>query len=235
LAALLKDSKQEMAVRANIAGSIAGLGAGSYAYYPDLLKLVLEKKPQDPRGEMDMKLGRALVSMCADPYAAGLVKDKELFYAAANQLMAHKRAYGRAVGVKMISQVPLEEFYRVADSVKTIMDDQDLTYTSYHNFDPKIESVGMSASLAIKSDIEGALAAFDSDTGKGGFKIRMLMSVLPVYGANAKYILPKVKEIKPGKFQKQWDKIIADIEKADPVDAKKLLTFDEAKDFGKGK
>ncbi len=79
LAALLKDSKQEMAVRANIAGSIACLGEGAYAYYPDLLKLVLEKKPQDALGDIDMKLGRALVSMCEDPYAAGLVKDKEFF------------------------------------------------------------------------------------------------------------------------------------------------------------
>jgi hypothetical protein len=235
LAALLKDSKQEMVVRADIAGAIACLGAGAYAYYPDLLKLVLEKKPQDPLGEIDMKLGRALVSMCADPYAAGLVKDKELFYAAANKLMAHRRAHGRAAGVKMISEVPLEEFYRVADSVKTIMDDQDLTYTSYHNFDPKIEAVGIYARLNIQGGIEGALAAFDSDTGKGGFKIRMLMSVLPVYGANAKYILPQVKEIKPGKFKNQWDKIIADIEKADPVAAKKLLTFDEAKNFGRRK
>lgn len=235
LAALLKDSKQEMSVRADIAGAIACLGAGAYAYYPDLLKLVVEQKPQDRLGEIDMQLGRALVAMCADPYAAGLVKDKELFYAAANKLMAHKRAYGRAAGVKMISAVPLEEFYRVADSVKTIMDDQELTYTSYHNFEPKIEAVGIYARLNIQGGIEGALAAFDSDTGKAGFKIRMLMSVLPVYGANAQYILPKVKEINPGKFKSQWDKIIADIEKADPVAAKKLLTFDEAKNFGKGK
>ncbi len=235
LAALLKDSKQEMSMRADIAGAIANLGAGAYAYYPDLLKLVLEKKTQDRLGEIDLKLGRALTTMCADPYAAGLVKDKELFYAAANKLMAHKRAFGRTTGVKMISQVPLEDFHWVADSVKTIMDDQELTYTSYHNFDPKIESVGIYARLNIQGGIEGALAAFDSDTGKGGFKIRMLMSVLPVYGANAKYILPKVKEINPGKFKGQWDKIIADIEKADPVAAKKLLTFEEAKNFGKGK
>lgn len=235
LAALLKDSKQEMAVRADIAGSIACLGAGAYPYYSDLLKLVLENKPQDRLGELDMQLGRALVSLCADPYAAGLVKDKELFYAAANKLMAHKRAHGRATGVKMVSAVPLEDFHWVADSVKIIMDDQDLTYTSYHNFEPKIEAVGIYARLNIQGGIEGALSAFDAETGKGGFKIRMLMSVLPVYGANAKYILPQVKEINPGKFKNQWDKIIADIEKADPVAAKKLLTFDEAKNFGKGK
>ncbi len=235
LAALMKDSKQEMSMRADIAGALACLGAGAYAYYPDLLKLVLEKKPEDRLGEIDMQLGRALVTMCADPYAAGLVKDKELFYAAANKLMAHKRAHGRATGVKMISQVPLEDFHGVADSVKTIMDDQDLTYTSYHNFEPKIEAVGIYARLNIQGGIEGALAAFDAETGKGAFKIRMLMSVLPVYGANAKYILPKVKEINPGKFKNQWDKIIADIENADPVAAKKMLTFDEAKNFGKGK
>lgn len=235
LAALLKDSKQEMTLRADIAGAIACLGAGAYPYFPDFLKLVLEEKPQDRLGEIDLKLGRALVAMCADPYAGGLVVDKELFYAVANKLMAHKRAYGRSMGVKMVSKVPLEDFHRVADSVKAIMDDQDLTYTSYHNFDPKIESVGIYARLNIQGGIEGALAAFDSDTGKGAFKIRMLMSVLPVYGANAQYILPKVKEINPGKFKNQWDKIIADIEKADPVAAKKLLTFEEAKNFGKGK
>jgi hypothetical protein len=235
LAALLKDSKQDMAVRSEIAGALSCLGAGAYVYYPDILKLLLEKKPQDKLGEIDMQLGQALVTMCENPYAAGLVKDKESFYAVSNKLMAHKRAHGRASGVKMISELPLEDFYLVADSVKVIMEDQDLTYTSYHNFDPKIEAVGIYARLNIQGGIEGALAAFDAETGKGGFKIRMLMSVLPVYGANAKYILPKVKEINPGKFKGQWDKIIADIEKADPVAAKKLLTFEEAKNFGKGK
>ncbi|MFN4872455.1 MAG: DUF6288 domain-containing protein [Akkermansiaceae bacterium] len=235
MAALLKDSKQEMSMRADIASSIANLGAGVHAHYSDILKLVLERKPEDKLGEIDMELGRALVTMCADPYAAGLVKDKELFYAAANKLMAHKRSYGRAAGAKMISAVPLEDFHWVADSVKVIMDDQELTYTSYHNFEPKIEAVGIYARLNIEGGIEGALAAFDSDTGKAGFKIRMLMSVLPVYGANAKYILPKVKEINPGKFKGQWDKIIADIETADPVAAKKMLKFEEAKNFGKTK
>lgn len=235
LAVLLRDSKQEMELRANVAGAIACLGKGAYSYYPDFLKLLLEKKPQDKLGDIDSRLGRSLVSICEDPYAAGLVTDKELFYAVANKLMAHKRSYGRAAGAKLISAVPLEDFHWVADSVKVIMDDQDLTYTSYHNFEPKIEAVGIYARLNIQGGIEGALAAFDSETGKGGFKIRMLMSVLPVYGANAKYILPKVKEINPGKFKGQWDKIIADIEKADPVAAKKMLTFDEAKNFGKGK
>ena len=39
------------------------------------------------------------------------------------------------------------------------------------------------------------LATLEDKVGKMGFKIRMIMAVMPKYGANAKPLLPKLKEM----------------------------------------
>ena len=57
----------------------------------------------------------------------------------------------------------------------------------------------------------------------------MLMAVLPKYGANAKYVLPRIKEMKTGKF-KSWDAMVKKIE-AD-TKTSKIISFEEAKKAG---
>jgi hypothetical protein len=64
-----------------------------------------------------------------------------------------------------------------------------------------------------------------------GFMIRLLMDVLPKYGANARYALPRIKGVEAGKFQKQWDQMVKLIETAPPA-TKNMITFDEAKRQG---
>jgi hypothetical protein len=160
-----------------------------------------------------------------------LVKDKKLFYAAAHKLMDHKRTSGRIAGTAMIANIPLADFHLVADKVQYIIDDKDLTYQSYHNLGAKTNCISILANLNIKGGIEAAFATLEDPNGKAGFKIRLLMDVLPRYGANAKYVLPKIKGNDVGKFQKQWDEMVKLIETAPPA-TKNMITFDEAKRQG---
>lgn len=231
LLAIMRDPQENMAVRAEAAGALCGLGEAAYPYFHDLLELVMADKPDDKRGRIDEQLGAGLNLLCTDPYTAGLVKDRKLFYAVAHKLMDHKRASGRIAGTALIAKVPLEDFHLVADKVQYIIDDKDLTYHSYHNLGAKNNCISILANLNIKGGIEAAFATLDDPNGKAGFKIRLIMDVLPRYGANARYALPKIKGIEAGKFQKQWDKMVGEIENA-PQSTRKMITLEEAKRYG---
>ena len=134
--------------------------------------------------------------------------------------------------MKLIAHVPLEDFHHVGDRIRYIIDDQDLTYHSYHNLGPKTEAISILANLNIEGGIEAAFDTLETKTGKAGFKIRMLMAVLPKYGANAKAWLPKIKAVKAGKFQKQWDAMIRKIESSN--ETTRMIGFEEAKNAAAG-
>ncbi len=231
LVSIMRDPKEDMAVRAEAASTLCGHGEAAYPYFEDMLRLVMADKPDDKLGRIDEQLGAGINALCKDPYEAGLVKDKNLFYAVAHKLMDHKRTSGRIAGSALIAMVPLEDFHLVADQVQYIIDDKDLTYHSYHNLGAKTNCIAILANLNIKGGIEAAFATLEDPNGKAGFKIRLLMDVLPRYGANAKYVLPKIKGNDVGKFQKQWDKMVEDIENAPPA-SREMLTMEEAKQYG---
>lgn len=197
LASIPRDPKEDMAVRANVASSLCALGEPAYPFFNDFLELVMTSKPDDKLGRIDEQLGASINTLCANPYATGLVKDKKLFYAVAHKLMDHKRASGRIAGTGMIANVPIEDFHYVADKVQYIIADKDLTYHSYHNLSAKTTCISILANLNIKGGIEAAFAAFDDPNGKAGFKMRMLMDIIPKYGANARYALPLIKPRPP--------------------------------------
>ena len=230
LAGIMRDPREEWSLRAEAAASLCGLGEGAYPYFDDLLQMVLAEKPQDPLGKINEQLGAGLNAICKDPYEAGLVKNKELFYAAVHRLLDHKRASGRAAGARLVSNMPLKDFHYVADKLQYIIDDKDLTYHSYHNLDPKTLTISLLASLNIEGGIEFAFDTLEAEGGKAGFKLRMLMNVIPKYGAAAKYALPRIKAVNAGKFQKQWDAMVKDIESA--TGTRKMITFEEAKQAG---
>ncbi len=234
LVSIMRNPKENMAVRAEAASALCGLGEAAYPNFEDLLKLVMADKPDDKLGKIDEQVGTGINALCKDPSAAGLVKDKKLFYAVAHKLMDHKRTSGRIAGTALIAKVPLEDFHLVADKVQYIIDDKDLTYHSYHNLGAKNNCISILANLNIKGGIEAAFATLDDPNGKAGFKIRLIMDVLPRYGANAKYVLPRIKGNEVGKFQKQWDEMVELIETAPPA-TRKMLTFEEAKQYGLNK
>jgi hypothetical protein len=227
LVSIMRDPKEEIEIRADAAGALCGLGEAAYPYYDDLLKLVMIPKPQDPLGKIDERLGASLNTLCKDPYAADMVKNKELFYAVVHKLLDHKRANGRTTGANLIANIPLGEFHEVADKIQYIIADQDLTYHSYHNLGPKNGSISILANLNIEGGIESAFDTLESPNGKAGFKLRLLMDVLPKYGSAARYALPKIKTTNAGKFQKQWDAMVKQIESDNTP--RKMISFEEAK------
>ncbi len=133
LASVMRDSREDIDVRAAAASALCRHGEPAYKYYNDMLRIIVADKPADTFGHLDYMVGRSLNTLCNDPYKAGLVKDKDLFYAAVNKLLDHKRAVARAFGGQLIANIPLVDFHYVADKVRYIMDDKDLTYQSYHN------------------------------------------------------------------------------------------------------
>lgn len=237
LAAILQDPNEDMSLRATAAYSLCWRGEAAYPLFDDMLKLVVADKPGDPLGRIDEGLGRSLTTLCPDPYAAGVVTDKDLFYAAALKLLDHRRASGRTSGTKLVAHIPLEDFHRVADRIVHIIDDQDRSYHSYHNLGPKTESIGILANLNIEGGIEAAMATLEEKTGKFGFKVRMLMAVLPKYGANARSALEKLQadpmfqNIEKGRFGGIWKAMVKTIETAE--DTPPLIPLEEARKAGR--
>lgn len=237
LASILRDPTEDMSLRATAAYSLCWLNEAAYPYFNDMLRLVVAEKPNDPLGRIDEQVGRSLTILCEDPYSAGIISDKELFYQAVDKLLSHKRASGRTSGTKLIANIPLEDFHCVADKVRYIIDNQDLTYHSYHNLGPQTEAISILAQLNVESGIDAAFDIFNSKDGKFGFKVRMLMSVLPKYGANAKPALeklqkdPRLNNIEAGRFGGMWKTMVDAIESSS--ETQKMMSFEEAKNYGK--
>lgn len=224
---LLRDAAAPTEIRVAAAGSLSHLGEDAREVFPDLLQLVLEEKPDDPLGRNNEALGRAVVTLAPDPYAANLITDKGLFYRVVDELLRHPRAAGRACGTDLVAHMSLEDFHLVGKSLANILADTDRTYHSYHNLEPRNGTLSLYANLGIEGGVEAAFAILDEENGKAGFKIRLLLDVLPKYGSAAKAHLPKIRAINAGKFSKQWAEMIKIIE-ALPDTQTKTLTFDEA-------
>jgi hypothetical protein len=235
IARLLRDPSEDLQVRGAAASALCWHGEAAKKYYGDMLKVILEDKPQDPLGITDWNVAKSMNILCPDPYKAGMVaKNKALFYKAALKMMDHRRHHGRAEGAKMVINVPIEDFYIVADKVMHLVKDEDLTYHSYHGMGPKIAAISVLANLNVREGIEYALATLDSKVGKFGFKVRMLMNVLPRYGSTAKEYYPKFKYlIKDGRFKKGWDNMIKKIES--DTKPRKMISFEEAKQLSLNK
>jgi hypothetical protein len=229
---LLRDPAAPLDLRAAAASSLAQLGGDAREIFPDLLQLVVAEKPADPLGRTNETLGRALTTLAPDPYAAGLITDKTLFYRAVDTLLQHPRAAGRSCGTTLVAHMPLEDFHLVGRQLAAILADKNRSYHSYHNLEPRNGTLSLYASLGIEGGIEAAFAILEEETGKAGFKIRLLMDVLPKYGPAAKKHLPEIRAINAGKFANQWSNMIKTIE-ALPDTQTKTLTFDKAMRAGR--
>ncbi|MHC4505102.1 MAG: HEAT repeat domain-containing protein, partial [Planctomycetota bacterium] len=237
LGSILRDTGEDPEVRAAAAGALCWLGEPAYKYYNDMVKFVVDDEPGDIFRDVDWSLGRSIEALCKDPFKAGLVTDKDLFYRAALKLADNKRQHVRAHGLRMLAGIALEDFPIVADKVMHVIRDRDPTYHSYHSpGGPVGAGITVLANLNIEEGIRHVLDVLDTDSGKWGFKVRMVMSVLPKYGANAKSALeklradPRLKNIEKGRFGGAWKAMVKAIE--EDRDPPELMTFEEAKRYG---
>jgi len=227
LAKILNNTGEDLELRAHAANALCHAGPAGRKYFPDLLRAILNDEPSDQLGYLDEQVIRGLNFLTADPYADQLITDKEFFYDAIDKILRHKRHPARAAGGQLVKNMPLGHFRFVADRALAILNDDDRTFHSYHGLGPQTNIIEMLANLKIKGGIEAAFDILKSKGGKAGFKIRLLLKILPKYGANAKYALPKIKAVNAGKFQKQWDSMVTKIEASSG--AKPLISLDEAK------
>jgi hypothetical protein len=239
IGSVLRDTKENPEVRADAAGSLSILGTNAYKYYGDIVKFAAEERPEDKFGDIDWSVGKSLNTLCADPFNAGLVTDKDVFYKVALKLGANKRQHVRADGMRMLAGMPLEDFYRVGDAVMHIIKDEDPTYHSYHSpGGPVGSAIEVFANLKIKEGIPLSLGILDMEGGKGSFKIRAVMDSLANYGGNAREMLEQIKADKRfegvdknPKLSRSWNGMIMAIEQ-DKNPAQKMMTFEEAKQYG---
>lgn len=234
---VLRNRNEDLWVRAAAAGALCWFGKPAYKYYGDMVKFVAEDKPSDPFGDIDWAVGQSLDMLCKTPFTDGLVNDKKLHYKVALKLANNKRQHVRAFGLRMLTDMPLEDFYIVADTVMHVIKDKDPTYHSYHSPGGPIGAgVTILANLNIKEGIQQTVDVLDMESGKWAFKLRMVLSTLPKYGGNARSALqklkadPRLKTIEKGRFAGSWKAMVKAIE--EDKNPRKLMTFEEAKRFG---
>jgi hypothetical protein len=240
LASVMRDARKSSRIHGTAAWALCWFGEPAHKYYNDMLKVVVADESDDPFAALDETAGKSLNVLCPDPYKAGLVTDKKLFYAAVIKLLEHKRQSARGSGMSMIINMPLEDFHIVADEVMHIVEDKDLTYHSYHN---PMAAMGKGlvvlANLNIDGGIDAAFKIMNAKAGKWGFKVRMIMSVLPKYGANAKPALaklkadPRWKNIEKDRFGGAWRAMVKTIESS--TETRKMMSVKEAKQAGRNK
>lgn len=239
LGGVLRNQQEDAEVRAAAANSLALRGPEAYKYYNDMLKFVVEDKPGDVLHVNDEVVGRALVTMCHDPFAAGLVTEKGLFYKAVIKLANNKRQVVRANGMELIEHMPLKDFHLVADTVKHVVLNRDPTFTSYHNPGTSVlAGEYVLAHLNIKDGLPWAFDMLHTPDGKFSFKIRAFLRILKAYGPNAKPALDRIKadpkllkSLDSKRWQRLWKAMVKAIdETARP--ANQLITFEQAKAMG---
>jgi len=236
LAAVLNNPAEHHSVRAAAANSLSWLGEPAYKYFDDVLRLVLEKKPDDPLRLTDGKLGATIGIFSKTPFQSGLVKDKKLYYSVALSLADHKRQVARSAGMRMLHGMPKEDFPFVADKVKHVVTDLDPTYHSYHNPQTAVQAgAQVLAEHNVREGLQWALATLDIPSGKNSFKIQAVLNMLTAYGHHAKPIVEKiqqnpdlVKTFNGGRWKKKWENILKVCETA-PSDLPPLVSFEDAK------
>jgi hypothetical protein len=150
--------------------------------------------------------------------------------------MEHKRQQVRGCGTGMLVGMPPEDFHIVADKMIYVLENKDPTYHSYHNaFSTSKPVIQVLASLGIKEGMDYMLDIIFNDTSKWGFRYRMVMENLPLYGGNAKPYIPKFeahKDInKPGdRFTARWQEMVKAIQEDE--NPRKLTTLEEVRQLG---
>lgn len=162
-------------------------------YWPDLVQVIADDEPNDPKGKLDRAAGGALAGL-GNPYTQNLITDKPLFYKAVNKMLADKHDAGiRASGMALIAaEMPLEDFHYVADMVVRVSRGTDPEYTVYRGCSQGTENgVGLLKRLNIQEAVEILIDSFPTAT-RGKERARR-MALLASFGANAKPYLPQLK------------------------------------------
>lgn len=234
IGAILRDAKEHPKVRSAAAYAICWHGEAAYKHYQDMLGFVVSDESSDPFGIIRKELASSLNTLAPDPFAAGLVKDKELFYKAALILADNPRQGARADGLQMLRPMPPEDFHIVADKVRHVALNQDPNYQSYHNPSSSVQAAALIlAGLDVEEGLVWGWDMLESPDGKAGFKARAILGIMKAYGPSAKPYLDKIradekltKMLDGGRWKGMYAEMVKAVESGE---AEELIPFEEAK------
>jgi hypothetical protein len=223
LMAIAKNENDDLWVRQRAVRTLEGI-EGATRYGPELLKILVQDKPYDPYRELDIDLGRALIKLLGpDPYAGNL--DKDVFYKGVAKLLDHKHGSGRGAGMALLKNLPMEDLPRIADKMVHVIKHKDKTYTSYTG-SGRQDGLETLYRLGIKESIDLTLSTIKEPTGRGGPRTRARTRLLKKFGGEAKYAIPKIKEV----LGKGAAAIVKSIEES--TTTRKMISLEEAKRRG---
>lgn len=225
LLAIALNEKDDLWVR-QLAVKALGNMEEAKPYASELLKMLVREKPCDqPYGELDLALGGALVNLYSpDPYATEL--DKDLFYRGVTKLLEHKHASGRGAGMALIKNLPMADLPRMAGKMVDLIEDKDKTYTSYTGAGRQ-EALEVLYRLGVKESMDYTVNTINEPTGRGGPRMRARTGLLKTFGAEAKYLVPRIKEV----LGDGAADIVKKIEES--RESRTMITIDELKQMGR--
>ena len=139
--------------------------------------------------------------------------------------------------MKLISDIPLADFHIMADEIIDVIRCTDTSYHTYHN--DRDRAAGFA--ILDKLNIDAIDLCMETlETNKWGQKWRVhgkngRLATLVKYGANAKRVLPQLKEMRNGKSSlghlgASSDEFIKAIEES--TQTRKLISLEDAKKTG---
>jgi hypothetical protein len=219
------DADEEPWIRQKAATALQALDPPPQTCVPRLLEVIAREQPDDPFRDIDRTVGGVVNALAPDPYALDL--DKAVFYQAVLSLLDHKHHWGRARGMKLIRNIPLEDFHIVADKLVYVVLDTDRTYTAYHGDGHRQIGLEILNRLRIEEVIDLAVNTIREKTGRGGPRMRGRIRLLETFGAEAQPAIPRIKEV----LGKRADPIVQAIKEAE--EARRMIPLEEAKAAGR--
>jgi len=225
LLAIAMNEKADLWVRRRAVEALGNMEKAK-PYAPELLKMLVKDKPYDqPYRELDLSLGAALTKLYApDPYATDL--DKEMFYRGVARLLDHKHKDGRAAGMNLIKNISMEDLPRIVDKMIYVIEDKDGTYTSYTGAGRQ-EALEILYRLGVKESMDYTINTVKSSTGRPGPRLRARTRLLSTFGAEARYLIPRIKEV----LGKGADPIVKQIEESKTE--RNMIPLSEVRKAGK--
>lgn len=227
IGALLRDDNASFEARRKAAESISQFKdkEKTRKYYMDIIRLMAKNKSNAK------SLVRCAVNLGGPkPFGDGLVKDKNILYKAILPILDDKDQKTRGAAMKLIADIPLEDFHIVADKIIWSLENKDGSSSNHnpaHVYEPAITIM---SHLNIREGLEYAQGILKQPGGKGSFKIRAFLNCLAMYGSAAK---PFVEEngrfeewSKNRKLARQWRNMIKAVE--EDKAPRKLISLEEA-------
>ena len=224
LMAVARDEAESPWVRSRAVRALTSMGGAAHAHVPELLQLLNQDNPHDPRRYFEQYAGLDITGMARNP-SFDAAPHQDLIHAVALHLMGHPHAVGRRHGMTMIADLSIEDFHFFADRIVEVIRNDNLAYTSSHADRPRQIGLDILERFHISEGIQLAAETLEPDRWGYWRRIRHRMPLLLAYGAAAQPYLPNIREgLRSGD---QDHEVLAKIENA--TETRELISLEEAR------